>query len=119
MPELTVQEVDEDGLNASYVAANAGGDYFANPVGDRFIHVKNAGGGSINVTVTAQDTDADISGFGTLTKASQVIAVPAGEDRFVGPFPLRAFNDANGDVQLTYSGVTSVTIAALRLPTAR
>ena len=34
------------------------------------------------------------------------------------PFPKRAFNDANSKVQITYSAVTDLTVAALRVPRA-
>jgi hypothetical protein len=41
------------------------------------------------------------------------VSVPATTgDRVCGPFDPAIFNDANGFVQVTYSAVTSVTVAA-------
>ncbi len=114
MADLTIEDVVEGGLDATYVAAAAGGDALLNLQGDVFVHVKN-GATAATVTVTAQDTSEDVPGFGNMTKGNLVVSVPATEDRFIGPFPRQAFNDANGKVQLTYDDVTNVTIAALRL----
>lgn len=109
MATLTKQNVVLTGLNPSFVAAAAGGDEFLNS-GRAFIYVKNGGGSSINVTVDSQapcsqgyDHDA-------------VVAIPAGEERMIGPFPKDRFNDASEKVQITYSGVTSVTIAVIEVP---
>jgi hypothetical protein len=64
--------------------------------------------GSINVTINSQKAcdqgfDHDI-----------VVAVPNGGERLIGPFSDR-FADASGQVLITYSGVTSVTVAALEV----
>ena len=115
MADLTIQDVVEGGLAASYAAAAAGGDAVLNLQGDVFLHVKNGDVSSHTVTVTAQDTSEDVPGFGNMTKANLAVAVPASGERFIGPFPRQAFNDANGKVQITYDDVTSVTIAALTL----
>ena len=118
MADLTIQDIVEAGLNASYAAASAGGDAFENTGGNVMVHVKNGGASSRTVTVTAQQTSSSVRGFGTMTKANVAVAIPAGEDRFIGPFPRSAFNDAAGKVQLTYSSQTDLTLAALRLPAA-
>lgn len=106
---------EQAGLNATYVAAAGGGDVAPND-GRTVLHVKNGGGGSINVTVTANAATVQDPNKGTLTKPNVVVAVPNGQERFIGPFPPAAFNDANGNVPITYSGVTTVTIAAVRVP---
>lgn len=113
MATLTRQKIVSSGLAASYGSAAAGGDVVDNSDGKTVLHVKNAGGGSINVTITAQDTSVDAAGYGTITVSNLVVAVPAGAERFIGPFPKRAFNNASKQIAITYSGVTSVTIAAL------
>lgn len=41
------------------------------------------------------------------------VAIPASEDRFIGPFPLTAFGAAPA---ITYSAVTSVTVAVIEVP---
>jgi len=114
MATLTVQDAAVGGLNASYTAAAGGGDDFANN-GLVLLHVVNGGGGSINVVV--DDPNSPNPGSATQFNPDVTVAVPAGEDRFIGPFPTFRFNDANGRVNVTYSGVTSVTVAAIRART--
>lgn len=118
MAALTVQDIVEAGLNASYPAAAGGGDTAANLGGDVLLHVKNADAGAHTVTVTATLASQKVPSLGVMAKANVAVAVPAGEDRFIGPFAQGAFNDAGGNILITYDGVTAVTIAALRLPKA-
>lgn len=109
MATLTVQSVVLAGITPSLVAAAAGGDEFVNS-GKTLIYVKNGGGGSINVTVDSQAVCSQ--GY----DHDAVVAVPAGEERMIGPFSKDRFNDSDVKVQITYSGVTSVTIAAIEVP---
>jgi hypothetical protein len=107
---LSVQEIVRTGLDPSYEAANTDGESVAND-GRTFVHVDNASGGSINVTVVHPGT---VDG---LAVADLVVAVPAGEDRMIGPFPAR-FNQTGSDagkLYVDFSAVASVTVAALRV----
>ena len=117
MAVLTVQNVIEAGLNTTYASAAGGGDRCANPTDRRtFLHVKNGGGGDITVTVTStQSTLASLKEWGVLTRANIAVVVTAGEERMIGPFG-DIFNDSAGRIAITYSGVSSVTIAAIRVP---
>tara|TARA_R110002050_G_scaffold266360_1_gene407674 strand:- start:129 stop:473 length:345 start_codon:yes stop_codon:yes gene_type:complete len=112
MAELTVQQITETGGAATYETAAAEGDTADNN-GNMFLHIKNGGGGSITVTITALTTSVDSGMYGDLTKANASIAVAAEGEAFIGGFAPAAFNDGNGEIAITYSGVTSVTIAAL------
>ncbi|RJX18505.1 MAG: hypothetical protein C4570_06400 [Ammonifex sp.] len=108
MAQLTVQNIALAGLTPSYAAAAAGGDNFTND-GRAFLHVKNGSASSINVTVDSavpcnQGFDHDIT-----------VAVAAGADKMIGPFDPERFNDSTGKVNVTYSAVTTVTVAALHL----
>ena len=107
MAELTVENITRDGLNPTFNAANAGGDSFAN-TGDEIIHVKNGSGGAIDVTIVTQAT------VDSQAVADRVVNVPAGEERVIGPFPKATYNDSGDLVQLTYSGVTSLTVAVMK-----
>ena len=118
MADLTIEALLEGGLEASYAAASSGGDALLNLQGDVILHVRNGDASSHTVTITAQDTGHEVPGYGAMTKSDVQVAVPAGEDRFIGPFPRQAFNDANGKVQVSYDAVTGVTIAALKVPRA-
>jgi hypothetical protein len=74
--------------------------------------VINGGGGAINVTVPTPATAAQ-----GVAIDDPVVNVPAGEDRFIGPFDLGIFNQSDGSgVYIDLDSDTSVTVAALRLP---
>lgn len=92
------------------VAAAAGGDSFPNSGYDEVVFA-NSGGGAITVTFAPQGTD----NFGVSGTALQrQVTVPNGAVRFrVGTFNPAQFNDVNGRVQMTYSGVTGLTVAVL------
>ena len=108
--ELTVQEVSRDGLEATYAAANADGNHFDNQADNRtFLHVKNGDGDDHVVTLSIQET---VDGQ---TVTNPTVTVTAGEARLIGPFPAPIYN-TSGQVYVAYDAVTSVTVAAIRLP---
>ena len=105
MAALTIQTSSLTGLNPSYVAAAGGGDTFVND-GATVLHVKNGGGSSINVT--ADQTVACNYGF----DHDNVVSVPNGGERIIGPFSPNRFG---ATVSISYSGVTTVTVAAIKV----
>lgn len=108
MATLTVQTVDRAGLVGDpTVAAAGGGDNWANTGAEIFV-VKNGGGGSINVTLDIQST---VDGQAV---TDRVVAVAAGVTKFMGPFPTANYNDGNGRMNVTYSGVTTVTVMVIK-----
>jgi hypothetical protein len=111
MAVLTVTDVTPvTGVVQTLTAAAGGGDSFPNADGRTYFVVTNGGGSSITVTinsVTPCDQGADHDGGG---------AVANGTTRTFGPFQPRRFNNASGAIDVTYSGVTSVTVGAFRLP---
>ena len=107
MATLTVQEITSVGLEASYDSASGGGDDFPN-TGREFIHIKNDSGGDITLTVETTIT------VESLAVTDRTVVITAGEERFVGPFLPKYYNDGNS-VNLSYSGVTSLTLAILKL----
>lgn len=113
MADLAIQEITNLGLAPAYVAAAAGGDKIPNPDADTFLHVKNGGGSSINVTIATPGT---VPGSGGLAIEDRVVAVPNGGERMIGPFPAELYaNPADASkLAITYSGVTSVTVGAFR-----
>ncbi|NIU01084.1 MAG: hypothetical protein GWN01_09210 [Nitrosopumilaceae archaeon] len=114
MADLTVQEISQTGLNPSFAAAAAGGDSYLND--DRtFFVIKNADASSHTVTLTAQRTTFEITGFGTVTFSDIVVAVPASEERWIKA-PPAVYNDGNGKVQATYDAVTSITVGVIKMP---
>ena len=112
MAELTLQQITEAGGSVTYSSAAGGGDT-ADNAGSTFLNIKNGGGSEETVTITAQVTSLATEIYGTLTKANASIAIAGSGEAFIGPFKTGAFNNASGEIAITYSGVTSVTIAAL------
>lgn len=108
MATLTLQPIGRSGITPAYVACTAGGDQFAN-AGNVFVHIKNASVADITVTIgTPQTVDG-------LAVADRAVVVPDADEVIIGPFPRATYNDSSGYVQLTYSGVTTLTIAAISL----
>ena len=109
MATLTVQQTSLTGLATTYAAAAGGGDEFPND-GRTMLHVKNGGGAGITVTVNSrvncsQGYDHD-----------SVSSIGAGAEAMIGPFDLTRFNDTTTNrAAVTYSGVTTVTVAAVKV----
>ena len=109
MAQLALQTISRAGIAPSYAAASGGGDQFAND-GRQFVHRKNGSGSSITATFVTPRT---VDGQGV---ADLAVAIPAGAERIVGPFPKATFNDEDGNVAITYSGVTSLTVGVFTQP---
>lgn len=106
---LSAQKVVVTGLVPSLVTPDASGAIL--PAGN-ILMVKNASGGSINVTVETPETRVG------LAVADEVVAVANGATALIGPFAAATFvrptgaSDA-GTIYVDFSSVTSVTCAAL------
>lgn len=108
MATLTYVQPTIAGTNPAFASAAGGGDKVA-PNDHGYLHAKNGSGGSITVTVVVPGN----------TKYGQAnpdvaIAIPAGEERIIGPLP-SDLAGSDGLVAITYSGVTSLTVAAITL----
>lgn len=114
MAVLTPQVIVKTGLTASLAAAAGGGDSWQN-TGREFLRVANGGGGSINVTLAAQGGACQPYGV-TNVAHDIVVAVGAGVTKDIGPIDPRGYNDSNGRAQITYSGVTAVTVGVFAAP---
>ena len=115
MATLSAQKITDTGTLAAVVSANAAGDEFLN-TGLEFLFFQNEhASASYDVTITAQVTNIHHQNFGTVVKENIVKTITAGAEVFIGPFKQAAFNDANHKVQITYSGVTTLNVAALYL----
>lgn len=110
---LTTQTITSD-FTVSLAAAAGGGDAYVND-GRTFFVVTNGGGSPITVTVAVQKTTIPVPGLGNVTFAAIPVTVNAGATKWIA-VPTGPYNDSNGRVQITYSGVTSVTVAAVKVP---
>lgn len=108
MAVLDVQKISHAGLNPSFSPADAGGDEFANG-GRTFLYVKN--GGASQITVTIDSVKQCSFGY----DHDLTVDIPAGEERIIGSFDPSRFNNSSARVAVTYSDVTSVTVAALEV----
>lgn len=110
MAVLTAVVPGPAGTAPSFVAAAGGGDRA--PCGPKnYLHVKNASGGAITVTVDSvvpcnYGSDHDL-----------VVSVPATTgERLIGPLsPERYASTSDGLAAITYSGVTSLTVMVVSL----
>lgn len=107
MALLAPQAPSVTGTTPAFVAASAGGDTVM-PGDNVYLHAKNGSGGSITVTVAAvRQCDAGVL-------HDLVVSIPAGEEREFGPVNSRYARTSDGLAAITYSGVTSLTIRAVK-----
>jgi len=109
MATLDVQTVSLTGLSASFTSAATAGDEFAND-GRTVLYAMN--GDSASTTVTVASVTSCSYGF----EHDAEVAVPAGSEIFIGPFNRARFNAADGNVDVTYSSVADLTVAAISVP---
>lgn len=108
MAARSAQNAVVAGLNATYHAASGGGDTI--PAEDHvLLHIKNDSGVSVTATIT---TPATVEG---LAIADATCVVPAGTERFAGPFKPSTFGNQAGLVDIAWSATASVTFAAVRV----
>lgn len=89
-------------------AAAGGGDSFPN-TGAEFVEILNGSGASITVSAT------QVAVVDSGTPGTKAVVVTAGSRVMFGPFPPSIYNDTLGRVNLTYSGVTSLSLNPFRL----
>ncbi|MEO8483328.1 MAG: hypothetical protein ABI634_14035 [Acidobacteriota bacterium] len=106
MAILAVQQITKAGITPTFAAAAGGGDSFQFG-GNEHVEVVNGGGGGINVTVPAQQA---CGTFGVSNTAHDIVVAVGAGARAKIKVPPVGYVDANGRVQLTYSGVTTVTV---------
>jgi len=112
MAVLTPQTLSLSGVAPTYNAANSGGDSFPNN-GKTYAHIKNAGGSSITVTFHAVAASVSDTTFGDIAVSDTAVTVGANSEKIVGNFPLARFNNPSGQVDVSYSSATSVSIAVV------
>lgn len=108
MATLATQQIAQAGIVPTYAAAAGGGDKFT-PGDNVFLHVKN--GHSSPQTVTVDSKVA--SNYGT--DVNLAVAVTNASEAMIGPLPAQRFQGSDGLGDLSYSGVTALTIAVVRL----
>ena len=115
--QVAAQAASAAGLAPAYTAPIVDGDALPGGGDHAVLHVKNGGAGSLTVTVQTGTTT------GGYAVADQTVTVPAGADRFIGPFPAPVFDQPathadpllRGKVLVDYSVLTSVTRALVKV----
>jgi hypothetical protein len=115
MATLTRQQVSEDGRDLTFASAGVSGDVVTNSDGKTFLLIKNANGSSVTVTVTEQISGTTVEDpiYGTVSKANATVTIVTTGTGIIGPFKKQAFNNADNNIEITYSATASVSIAAL------
>lgn len=107
MAALSTQAITQSGIKPTFAAASAGGDTFTH--GKKvYFYIKNDDASPHTATLVSQ-----FSAVPSVGPVNLDIVVPAGEERVAGPFSDN-FKDGNGDVNITYDAVTSVSVAVLQ-----
>lgn len=103
----SAEVIDSDGLLATYYAAASGDKCPA--ASNVMLHIKNADAASTVLTLTTPKV------VGGLAVADQAITIAAGTEQFAGPFPAMTYGDADDEVAMAWSNLTSVTFAVLAI----
>jgi predicted transcriptional regulator len=111
MATLSVQTKSGVAKSLSLANANSGGDVVPNDDGGVVIMVQNGDASSKTVTVKSYFPNAIPEG---LAKSDLAVVVAAGEVAKIGPLSAAPWNNASKQVELTYSAVTSVKVAAYK-----
>ena len=106
---ITAQTVTSASLDATYEPANSQGNSYRLLRG-RVLHVKNASGASVTVTIPTPGT---VEG---LAVADRTVTVTAADDRFIALGTADIYKSAGEDAYVDYSATTSVTVAVLDVP---
>lgn len=96
------------GRNMTFAAAAGGGDK-TKPGSGVFLFVRNGDASSITVTLVTPGVS-----FNNTAIADTVVTVPAGATWCI-PVPMEYRNPSDGLASITYSAVTSVTVAVLTI----
>ena len=105
---LTVQDIVQAGVAATYASANADGNSVPCD-GSHWIEVVNGAGAPVTVTVPTPGT---IDG---LAVADLTVTVTNGTTKKIRIPPSRVTAQTDGTAHIDYSSATSITVAAFRL----
>lgn len=112
MATLTTQVVNRAGTVITPVAATGGGDAMTCGQG-MMLEVVNGGGSPITVTLAIP---AGASGYPNAAYTSTAVTVANAVTKWIGPIAAPLYQDpTTGLCTITYSGVTTVTVAAVQL----
>jgi hypothetical protein len=109
MAQIAYQQVSILGIAANLAAATGGGDTIA-PSDRGALVVKNGDASSKTVTIVTPGNDK----YGQ-ARPDIAVVVAAGATELIGPLPQDLADPTTGLVGISYSAVTSVTVAAVSI----
>ena len=114
-PNISTTDITTSGLSASTGLQNAvSNTYFVND--GRTLLIVKGGGSAVTGTAVTQAGTISQAGYGTVSLTNQTFSVPSGAVVVVGPFPQGRWNNAYGNVAVSFTSVTGVSATAIRLP---
>jgi hypothetical protein len=117
MANLAIIDLVEGGALHTTAAAAGGGDTITPVAGDNrnfALFVNNGGGSSITVTIDDPNTITPVAA--TAFNPDPAVTVVNATARMILINTKRCLNGATGLINITYSAVTTVTVAVYRLP---
>ena len=112
MAEVTiaVQNIVIGGTTVTFTGSlSASNNYMIRNDGKTFIRVVNGSGGSIVVTIVTQNQ------VGGNAIADRTVTVLTMTEQNIGPFPPSIYNNGDGDIDVSFNVITSLTLAALHI----
>jgi hypothetical protein len=109
MAALSTQNVNRTGITLSFASCAGGGDTFT-PGSQTMLYVKNGGGTSQTVTVAASQIL-----MGDIAIPNLTMAVSGSSEKTFGPFPASVYASSTGTTAISYTAVTSLTIAVISM----
>ena len=109
-PTLTPTALGHTGYDlTNLAAANVAGDSWVTTGVEQFV-IKNAAGAPITLTLVF-GVNAKIDG---VAPANETVSIPAGHTMMFGPFLQSTLADASGNMNVTYSAITSITVGVVK-----
>ncbi len=106
------ENVVRSGLIATYISdftVVGSNTYIIRNNGKVLLHIKKSAAVVCNLIITTPNT------VDSLAVADRTVVIPASTgDKFIGPFPPSMYNDANGDIEISFSDVDGITGAIIQ-----
>ncbi len=107
----TINTINSTGLaNLTYTASSGEGDKFPNN-GNQYVAIKNASVSAMTVTFATQVTSFNSPVYGPAVKSNSTLTIAGGRTGWIGPLSPNAFNDTDGNVNITYTSATNISVA--------
>ena len=114
MATLTTQQITPAGVTPTYAAATGGGDKIV-PGPTVFLHVKNTSGTSTIVTLDDPRSASPAGASQFNPDVAVTVPITTG-DKMIGPLSAERFESpSDGLIAVTYSQVTGISVAAIRV----